>query len=133
MRSVSFSMLLFLFVFTSCNQNACNPGAICETVQPTTGLLSVEVTVNASHPAVEVAIYSGQFEEGNLIFLDTLEAPTQDYSVPLDEYYAVTAKYVEGADTIIALDGAKVKLSSSKNCNETCYTVLDGIVDLKLK
>lgn len=131
MKALVNILLVFVLLLPACNSSDCDPNQFCDTVVPTDATLSVSVTIDDENFSVPIAIYLGQFEDGNLVFLDTLESSSQDYIVPIEEYYSVTARYKDGSNTIMAVDGDRVSYSVDDNCGDNCYTVQNGFIDLK--
>jgi hypothetical protein len=120
---------------TSCLNNStdCVPTGNCNTVEPTSAQLRVNVTNDQENPAVPIAVYYGDVSDSVLYFRDTLTTGTTYDGVALNQKYAATAKYRRGNTTIIAIDGARTKLKRTKDCGDTCYEVTNAVMHLKLK
>jgi hypothetical protein len=133
-RNLNLFILLCALAFSGCNLNGddCDPNLNCITFEPFEADLVVNITINADNQSVPITLYYGQYEDNDIAFQDTLESETETYIVPIDEYYSVVAEYSSGATTIYAVDGDRVSKSSQTNCNEICWTVTNGKVDLRL-
>lgn len=105
----------------------------CQTTQPTEAALHIKLTVDDQHPAVPVTVYSGRFEDGEVVWQDTLTESDYSVYVGLDVYYTVTALYISNQDTILAIDGDHVRSSSETICDSICWTVSEGYTDVRLK
>lgn len=105
----------------------------CDTHEPFTGKMSVKLTINSENPKVPIAIYSGKLEDNDIIFRDTITVESYDTLLPVNNYYTVTAKYLKGGLTIIAVDGDKISKSKTVTCDSTCWSVKAGSANVRLK
>jgi hypothetical protein len=126
--------LMLCLPFAAClnNNTDCVQSNNCQTTAPTDAGLYLKVTIDAENPAVPVAVYYGNVSDSNLYFQDTLTGSIT-YSVSLDSKFSATAKYRQGAITVIAIDGDRTKLKTTNSCGDTCYDVKDASLDLRLK
>lgn len=129
-----FTLLSFSLLFWACNGSSgdCDPDYYCDGYYPSYGDLSIRVTPDQQNPCVPITVYIGQFEEDVVYFNDTICNTSITYSLEVDYYYSVAAKYLRGTDTIVAIDGDKISVSSNDNCGYTCYEVNDANLNLKL-
>lgn len=127
------ALLLLCLPIAAClnNNTDCVPSNSCDTVQPTTAVLHVNINTNAENPSVPVAIYYGNASDSNLYFRDTLTSE-QGYTVNLGQRFSGVAKYRRGNLTILAVDGDNTRLKSKSDCDLTCYSVKDATLSLKL-
>jgi hypothetical protein len=125
--------LPLLILSQGCNSVDCDVNMSCDTNQPTTGQLSVKVSINDENPAVPIRIYRGFIEDSVLYFVDTLTTSKVDYYVDIQQRYSGVATYKSGTKAILAIDGDKVSYSTNDNCGFTCYTVKDGSLRLDLR
>lgn len=138
LRSLGFLFLSIMMVFLGCNNsnNDCDPTAgipsNCNDIEPTTGDLSIDLTINTENPFVPIEVYYGYAEDNVLYFTDTLSGSSTSYSVPVNQRYSVVAKYAMQGRTVYAIDGGKVKLKTKDNCGYTCYSTVDLDLNLKL-
>lgn len=136
MNHIRLSLLaLCCLAFAACNNNdedCVDYIPSCDTVEPTEGTLSIAVTISADNPAVPIAVYYGYIEDSSLYFRDTLTTKNIGYAVPFGRY-SVSARYRKGNDQILAIDGGNVRYKTNTDCDYTCYTLVEGDVDLRLK
>src|SRR5512139_1728084 len=64
----------------------------CISTAPTTGLLTVQVTINGLNSAVPITLYRGTIEQNDVVFRDTLTTTSATYRVPNADY-ALLATY----------------------------------------
>lgn len=83
------------------------------------GELIIRVTIDEENLRVPVAIFSGDFEDGNVLINDTLSTISKTYLFPPGEYSA-TSRYSHknGTITIIAVDGGEIYVR-----DESCETL----------
>ena len=131
-----FNVLIALF-FYACNKETTNQPVDCSqcfAVAPDSGFLALHVTINQENPRIPVTIYQGNIEDHQIKFRDTLRLATAKILMPANQSYAVTATYIRGIDTIIAVDGTKLEVKKAAGqCGKTCYAVLGGYLDLRLR
>lgn len=99
------------------------------TVPETAGL---RILLSEPLPA-RVTVYRGsEYETGTLDQAWTPVKKDNWIELPLGTY-AVTALYVAGGDSVLAVDVADVDYARFETCTSTCYFSDDGEVDLKLE
>ena len=131
------SILLF---FTNCNEtytyddDECNYYN-CDPIEPFDAILYIGYTKNEQNPALEIIIMQGKFETQQI--LDTIR--TEDSTstqieilMPINQYYTVMAKYIDGQDTIIAIDGDMIEKDSYYECDSLCWKFNNGKINVKL-
>jgi hypothetical protein len=119
----------------ACNNNdpACDDfPTTCNTVEPLSGSLTINLSPDGENQAIPIAVYNGYIEDNALYFVDTIRSANITYDVPFGRYSA-SATYRRGTQTITAIDGARVRVRSNRECDYTCYTVDGGNINLKLK
>jgi len=127
------------YAATGCNNNNqdCNgllTTVSCETNRPDSGLVSLTVSFGNGIDAVPIAVYQGKLKgdrEDVLLFRDTLYQTNVSYRMPADVLYSATARYRRGSDTLIAIDGERINVSSDNDCGTTCYTVTNASLDVQ--
>jgi hypothetical protein len=124
--------LLLIICVSACNRNQCDVSATCVTVAPTTADLSLRVTINDENPWLPLAVYYGDVSDSNLYFRDTVNTESLSYVVPIDQRYGVIVKYRKGNQTILAVDGGRTSHSTNYNCDNTCYTVNNLSLGMRL-
>ena len=104
----------------------------CMTDEPREPYLHIKLTVNEQNPKVKISMYEGNLGEDTAIY--TIETDTSYYElgVYFDERYTITAQYLSGEDTIIAIDNTKITKSTYTNCDSTCWQIYGREVDLTL-
>jgi hypothetical protein len=105
----------------------------CETSKPTDGNLFIKLSINSQNQKVPITVFRGNFEDNNVVLYDTLSATTVSYTLSVDEYYSVTARYFRGQDTILVIDADRITTDQTDYKDKSCWTVSDGKVDVRLK
>ncbi len=132
-------IILLTWPFLSCERyDPVNVGEVdcsnCFNPRPEWVPLSIKVTINDQNPYVPFTIYIGNFEDGNIDWVDTASNADFHVDVHPDQYYSVKAEYKDGSNIIFAIDGDKIKMNYSENsCNEPCYYATGGYIDVQLK
>ena len=106
--------------------------ANCDTEIPQTGRITILLTINQENPAIPVRVYEGNFEDGRLVRVDTLRIRTFNYFLTPEKDYSFTATYKDGASTIMAVDGGRIKVSTYRMCELRCYNLNNPEIDLRL-
>lgn len=106
--------------------------ANCDTERPGIGRAVIHVTINDDNPYVPVSVYEGNFEQGHLLFRDTLYEGSSSFYLETEKFYSFTATYGLANDTTIAVDGGEVGIISYQMCELRCYEVRVLDIDLKL-
>ena len=106
----------------------------CYSNSPENGELIINVTINNENPEVPIAIYRDRIESGRIRINDTITQKTVCIEVPLNHYYSVTAKYMVGNDSVLAIDGERIKSQRvTGQCDTVCWIIKGGRYDLRLK
>lgn len=116
-----------LFVFdVNCDE--------CSFQKPDSADLIVDITINEENPFVPLVFYKGDVEDGIIEWIDTARSEILYLYSPVDEFYSIKAFYKKGSQTIIAVDGDKLKTSRvSDVCDYDCWIVQGGTLDIRLK
>lgn len=133
--------LTSFFSITSCNDSYDSDSIDCSsydysdciTSEPYDGRMYVKLTINDENSKVPVSFYKGKFEDNNLCFTDTATSEYYDTLLPVDNYYSVTAAYIQNGKKIIAVDGDDIKKTHSDVCDSVCWDVKTGKVNVRLK
>ena len=129
--------LILPVVFTSCRDKyeGCTDEdyANCRTSKPSQAIVEVLVTLNSENPTVQVSLYEGNFEDGNLVWEKTYRNRDEAEIIKTDTDYSFTAKYISGNDTILAVDGGRVRIISYQMCELRCYEVRDRDLTFDLR
>ena len=114
-----------------CKEDACvAPPDNCSPETPATARLSIHL----SKPLPRVVkIYRGAaYETGDLVVARTPSVQELLVELPLGSY-SVTALYITGTDSILAVDGAELSYHTLDTCSKTCLVGDGGDVDLSVK
>ena len=134
---ISAIFLLFMLFFISCNKETTNQVVDCSqcfAVAPDSGYLALHVTINPDHVKVPVTIYLGNLEDHDIKFRDTVSQSTVKILMPAGHAYAVAATYIQQNDTIVSVDGTSLEVKKAVGqCSKSCYTVIGGYLDLRLR
>jgi hypothetical protein len=129
-------IILSLFVY-SCHEYYLDedyPCGFCYNIEPDEGILFINLTIDNHHKDVPIVIYRGLMDQGDTIWVDTATATPYDIGVPIDDKYTVTAEYMVDEKKIIAVDNDRVYMrKNTTDCDEDCWIIFDGEVDLTLK
>ena len=106
----------------------------CYRIRPDSGELIIQVSINNENPEVPIAIYRDRIESGRIRIRDTVSEEKVYIEVPLNHYYSVKAEYKAGNDSIIAVDGDRIKTHRvTDQCDTICWIIKGGKYDLRLK
>lgn len=135
MKHAILSLFLVAGLFVGCSSTSddCTTSSNCVTEPYEYGPLTVKITLNAENDTVPVTIYLGNAED--LDTLDYFELWDDKYTLyfPVDQKYSATARYKRGNQTIRAVDGDRINLTSNNDCGTRCYDVTGAVMDLRLK
>lgn len=133
----TFLISLFIILVFSCEQNPFIFDVNCDECyfeKPDSADLIVDITINEENPFVPLIFYKGKAEEGNIEWIDTAYSETLYLYSPVDQYYSIKAFYKSGEQTIISIDGDKLKTTRvSDVCDYDCWVIRGGILDVRLK
>jgi len=136
-----------LFVFTfSCEQDPFIFDVNCDECyypEPDTADLILDFTLNEENPYVPYILYIGDVEDNIVIFVGDVEdniivrtAYSEQEYLPaaVNEHYSIEAFYKNGDQTVVVVDGDKLKTSrTSEVCDTECWIIKGGQFNLKLK
>jgi len=105
----------------------------CQDSKPATGHLNIEITLNAQNYRVPVNVYQGPIEDGRLVRSDSVGVSQFNYELPVDRSYAVTARYLVGQDTVLAIASDDISTNQKQYYDAYCWEVTDAKVDVRLK
>lgn len=138
MRTLSiYWFFIITFLTLSCERDEPDFSKVdcdyCYTIEPDSAELWVELSLDDQNQYIPLIIYKGHLEDGVIEYTDTSYWETYYLYVPVNEYYTVQAKYIDGQDTIFVIDGDKIKTrKNTTDCSEECYTIVGGYYNLKL-
>ncbi len=116
-----FSVLIVFSCGKTTGNGDCDQSITCYTQKPEELFVKLQLSKNENDSPVEVTFYKGDIDDGATIENFTTLATEESYLMPINEDYSATARYQEGDDTIIAVDGDRLSAESFENCDETCY------------
>lgn len=138
----SFSLRNFIYLFCFLGLLACKGKTDnctqwdynrCKTEKPSDGTILIKLTVNSQYPNVEVKLFDGDFEKNILLLTSNATHKQQLYTMPHSQNYSATATYIKGQDTLVVVNGGRLKVESYQMCELTCYEAGELILDLRLK
>jgi hypothetical protein len=134
LRAAALAGALILCGCSSDDEELPYPPVDCAYTKPPNGYLNIDVTINAQNPRVPVEIYEGPIEAGKLVQRDTVSVRQFSYQLPVDRSYAVTARYLVGPDTVLAISADKIETEEKEYRDAVyCWEVTDANVDVRLK
>ncbi len=135
--------IIALSIITSCNDNQVPQVADeecdtydysdCNTIEPTQGLLKIELTINDTNPSPILKIYDGFIEENNIIFKDTMTSAHFELYVNINKHYSASVDYKNNGKIITAVDGTDFLAKSSQVCDSICWYLVGDELNVKLK
>lgn len=126
--------IIGLFALVSCtkyNYDDCEPSTDCNPYPIDSGYVYVDISYLNTGPGVPVILYEGYAEDQQIIWADTVFTDQLVFWLPTRTRYAVEAFYSYGGQTVVALDGKKLKEESYNDCGETCYEESSIHLDVK--
>ena len=120
------------FSFTECinNNGSCDPTMFCQYIPFDSGWVDVRLTQNGDDSTL-IILYNGYLEDRDTIGIYASIDDEINFYLPIEERYACEAYYSVGTQTIIALDGGRLRQKSEINCDETCYKESTLNLDLR--
>jgi hypothetical protein len=127
--------LLWVLTPVSCSDDDSLPFAPsdCVETKPKTGFLRIELTIDAQNPSVPLCVFRGDMERNDIVCQEAVTATRASYELDVDQYYAVSAQYVCGMDTILVVRGDRISAKTEEYRDATCWTVEDAKVDARLR
>jgi len=106
----------------------------CYDENPEVADLTIKFAINDENPYVRYILYSGTYDSGDTIAIDTSYTSEVVWSLDTDKYYSVKAEYTKGARTIFAVDGNELRTKKDRSsCDRECYIILGDELDVRLK
>jgi hypothetical protein len=106
----------------------------CLETIPDSADLIVTVTIDDENPFVPLTFYVGDYEDGVIDYIDTTWTEELFLFSEIGTEYAVKATYQKDGETIIAIDGDKLRVvDGSGDCYPPCYFIRGGTLDVRLK
>jgi uncharacterized lipoprotein YehR (DUF1307 family) len=106
----------------------------CLETIPDSADLIINVTINDENPFVPLTFYVGDYEDGIIDFIDTTRTEKRFHFSEVGTEYSVKATYQKDGETVIAIDGDKLRVvDGSGDCYPPCYFIRGGTLDVRLK
>lgn len=99
----------------------CTVSSDCYTSKIDSGDVAIRITYGNGQSGVPVTLYRGYAENNDVIWHDTVYQDEVVLYMPVGQRYAAEAEYKTAAQTIVALDGKKLKQDKHRECGTTCY------------
>lgn len=130
-----FVLVIALCLFSSCYKfhDDCDTSIYCNTDYPDSGYVDITVTEVGTNNYVPITIFEGDVDDNKIVLVDTLYETTTYYYLPVKKRYSAKAEYRKAGITTYVFDGTKIKVTKFWNCDERCYEVKDGKLDLQLE
>ena len=118
-----FLLSILVVSFVGCNKTDpnCQISTSCYTEKIDSGDVTIKISYQAGQPGVPVILYEGYVEDNVVLWSDTLYQSEITFYLPVDKRFAAEAYYFTSNQTIIALDGAKLKSRTEDECGTNCY------------
>lgn len=130
-------LLIFAFNFSGCEQEDLTLIIDCDNCLesfPDSADLVINVTINDENPFVPLTYYVGDYEDGNIDYIDTTYTEERFLYSKVDVNYSVKATYQKDGETVIAIDGDRLRVvDGSGDCTPPCYFIRGGTLDVRLK
>jgi len=130
-------IVLFCFLVLSCKSKYedCTEDdyANCNTIPFTEGLVEVQLTIDAANPVVRLQLFEGDIVNGELFFDEMIDEDLVMVIKPEGKYYSGRAFYRKGNDSLIAIDGGKIRNLSYQICEYKCNELQNAILDLRIR
>ena len=134
--------LLLLFLFVRCAEDRVDLPDVedcenydyqdCNTTNPVDAEVKFNFSINKQIHYVSFEVYKGTIDDGTFFFADTAFSSDEYYMLPVDEYYSAIATYHLDGKVVKVIDGGKLRKSSKKVCDSTCWAVNKLSMDLIL-
>lgn len=106
----------------------------CYELKPDKIDVSIKFTINSENQDVYFELYSGNPENGNLIYSEYSNTSEKVLVLDANSYYSVKAYYSSKGRQIIVIDATKVKVKYDKStCSSPCYTISGNKLDARLR
>ncbi|UCH14697.1 MAG: hypothetical protein JSV22_01740 [Bacteroidales bacterium] len=130
-------ILILTVSMYACSEKIFTAGIDCEECyqeKPDSAYVEIKLTVNDTYDSIPLIVYSDKVENYEIDWIDTAYANPFYLFVAVNKYYSVAAKYIKNTDTIIAIDGTKIKIKHvSGECDEECWVIEGDELNVTLK
>ena len=108
----------------------------CISEEPDTAQLIVKVSYQQDKDSIKLLVYNNKFSldtKLDTILNDTIAKDVLKFYVKVNEYYSAEAIYYVGGKEIHAIDGGWFETKKIEGCQNTCWKLIGGDYDLRLK
>jgi hypothetical protein len=134
-------IILFLIIasikFTGCEQEDLDYYIDCDSCLieiPDWDTLVVQLTINDENPVVPLEFFIGDYENGEVDWIDTARTERFWLTGEVGVEYSVKATYISGDEIILAIDGDKIRIVDGEaDCGSPCFYTRGGTMDCRLK
>jgi len=105
----------------------------CITTKPDSSFITIKFSTSKEQPLAFLKLYRGFIDDNVLIEADSLSEGIHKVLLPVDQYYSVLAIYSNNGDTMIAVDGDKLKIWKVRVCDSICWNTNQPILDVRKK
>lgn len=107
--------------------------ANCNTIPFTDGLVEVLLSIDSSNPTAHLQLFEGNVEDGVMFFDEIVNEDLVMIIKPEGKYYSGLAKYRKGNDSLIAIDGGKIRNITYQICEHKCNELQNAVLDLRIR
>lgn len=130
-------ILILVLTMFACSEKLFTAGVDCEECyqeKPDSAYVEILLTVNDTYDSIPLTVYCDKVENYEIDWVDTADANPFYLFVAVNKYYSVAAKYIKNNDTIIAIDGTKIKIKRvNGECDEECWVIEGDELNVTLK
>lgn len=112
----------------------------CIIDEPETGDFDITFTINNKYDTVPFKIFDGNYESGELLFIDTATTEIVEYTLYTETDYAVAAEYDNDGKKVIVINSGRIKtrrISCQDYDNSAhsirCWYTIPAKVDVTIK
>lgn len=130
------AILIFVFVPLSCEDLSslivnCDE---CYELKPDKIDVRIKFTINNENQQVYFELYSGNTENGNVIYSGFSSIKEMVFLLDVESYYSIKAYYSSKGREIVVIDATSVKLKYDKtSCSSPCYIIYGDELDARLR
>jgi hypothetical protein len=135
-------LLTWIFIFTAVHFSACEQEDLdfyidcdyCLEEIPVVDTIWVSLTINDENPRVPLEFYFGDYEDGEIDWIDTATEENFWLISDIGVEYSVKASYFVDGEPVVAIDGDKLQVVNGEGeCYAPCYYTRGGTMDVRLK